>query len=166
MNKIVENKIDKILQQRGKEYGSFLDNAKFAMNFYYANSGITTHIDNLIRLSEDEINMTRYYIFMVGAKLGRLRFNPKHQDSIRDLFGYTKLYKQSCTYRFTFVPISAMSSRLRELLDKVNMELNEQTQEIPIHEDKKENKKEQESNKKLIMSFQCEDIENSWYKTE
>lgn len=154
--------IDKILQQRGKEYGSFKDNTDFAMNFYYANSNITTSVENLVKLSESEINQIRYYIFMVGAKFARLRFNPKHQDSIRDLFGYTKLYKQSCTYRFTFVSISAMSSRLRELLDKVNMELNEQTQEIPIHEDKKENQKEQESNKKLIMSFQCEDIENSW----
>ena len=143
MNKIV----DKILQQRGKEYGSFKDNTNFAMNFYYANANITTSVENLVKLNESEINQIRYYIFMVGAKFARLRFNPKHQDSIHDLFGYTKVYKQSCTYRFTFVSISAMSSRLRELLHKVNMELNKETQQIPIHEDKKENQKEQETNK-------------------
>lgn len=90
MNKIV----DKILQQRVKEYGNFKDNTNFAMNFYYANSSITTSVENLVKLNESEINQIRYYIFMVGAKFARLRFNPKHQDSILDLFGYTKLFKR------------------------------------------------------------------------
>ena len=31
-----ETAIHEILQQRGKEYGSFKDNTNFAMNFYYA----------------------------------------------------------------------------------------------------------------------------------
>lgn len=124
MNKIV----DKILQQRGKEYGSFKDNTNFAMNFYYANANITTSVENLVKLNESEINQIRYYIFMVGAKLARLNFNPKHQDSIHDLFGYTKVYKQSCPFRFTF---KATSDRQQGLIDMINHELNkEEAQEI------------------------------------
>ena len=147
-----ETAIHEILQQRGKEYGSFKDNTNFAMNFYYANANITTSVENLVKLNESEINQIRYYIFMVGAKFARLRFNPKHQDSIHDLFGYTKVYKQSCTYRFTFVSINDMSSRLRELLDKVNMELNkEETQEITTQSkaNTKQQRKEQPSRKQV-----------------
>lgn len=121
-------RIQEILEQRGKEYGSFNDNTKFAMNFYYANAGVTLDMKNLTKLTESEINTIRYYIFMIGAKLARLNFNPKHKDSIDDLLGYTKIYKESCDFRFTFKATSGMQ---QGLIDMINHELNkEDTQEI------------------------------------
>lgn len=94
--------LDTILAQRSADYGSYKSNCEFTLKFFRKNINIV--------LSNTEINdlenaMAFYYIFMIGAKLARLNFNPKHADSKIDLAGYTRVYKESCDFRFSFTPL-------------------------------------------------------------
>lgn len=112
--------IDKLIAQRGQEYGSFCDNAKRAMQFYYANASITTQLESLLKLKDYEIDMIRFFVFMIGAKLARLQANPTHKDSIQDLLGYARIFKQSCKQELT---LKALDESQQPFIDIIHEEL-------------------------------------------
>lgn len=131
------NKIDDIIEQRGKEYGDFRDNCKFAYDFFQKNVYKLFYCCGGSVKPPDfkDTKVLHYYIFMIGAKLARLHFNPTHEDSINDLLGYTKIYKQSCKFRFNFFALEEHYDKKekmlkhKEFIDLVNVELNKASDE-------------------------------------
>lgn len=103
-----KNNVDTILAERGKAYGSYQNNANFAMKFFQQNLRLILGNPNL---NENQYNAAFYYMFMIAAKLARLNHNPKHEDSKIDLIGYTIIYKLNCDYRFEFMPLHINDSK-------------------------------------------------------
>lgn len=94
--------INQILKERGRSYGSYQNNADFAMKFFQQNLNL---ILGNTELNDSSYNAAFYYMFMVAAKLARLNHNPSHADSKVDLEGYTIIYKLSSDFRFEFIPL-------------------------------------------------------------
>lgn len=83
-----------ILQERGKDYGSFAELSSFVNEFYITN--IKSVVDRITELNNDEYNRAMVALFMIGVKLARLENdveNP-HFDSVIDFLGYLELLKQ------------------------------------------------------------------------
>jgi hypothetical protein len=76
--------VDQTLQERGANYGSFLDNAT-----------VTQTIKRAMASGRNWQQMTadkQEAMEMIAAKLGRiLNGNPEHRDSWHDIAGYAKL---------------------------------------------------------------------------
>ena len=64
-----------ILQERGKDYGSFSDVSSFVNEFYITN--IKSVVDRITELNNDEYNRAMVALFMIGIKLARLENNPE-----------------------------------------------------------------------------------------
>ncbi len=86
--------LKEVLQERGKEYGSFSDISSFVNEFYVTNMRSVT--EKIIHLNNDEYNRAMVAVFMLGLKLARLENeteNP-HFDSVLDFLGYLELLKE------------------------------------------------------------------------
>ena len=84
-----------ILQERGKDYGSFAELSSFVNEFYITN--IKSVVDRITELNNDEYNRAMVALFMIGIKLARLENdveNP-HFDSVIDFLGYLELLKET-----------------------------------------------------------------------
>ena len=84
-----------ILQERGKNYGSFSDVSSFVNEFYITN--IKSVVDRITEFNNDEYNRAMVALFMIGVKLARLENdveNP-HFDSVIDFLGYLELLKET-----------------------------------------------------------------------
>lgn len=84
-----------ILQERGKDYGSFAELSSFVNEFYITN--IKSVVDRITELNNDEYNRAMVALFMLGLKLARLENNPEnpHFDSVIDFLGYLELLKET-----------------------------------------------------------------------
>lgn len=83
-----------ILQERGKDYGSFSDVSNFVNEFYITN--IRNVMDRITELNNDEYNSAMVALFMLGVKLARIensQENP-HFDSVIGFLVYLELLKQ------------------------------------------------------------------------
>tara|TARA_R100001594_G_scaffold111675_2_gene146463 strand:- start:2279 stop:2602 length:324 start_codon:yes stop_codon:yes gene_type:complete len=84
---LVENQdVDKILEARGKVYGSFGEGIR-------AEATILQVLENLYLLNNTKPmpNLHRSYLFRIIIKLSRLGVSPEHLDSWKDIEGYAKL---------------------------------------------------------------------------
>ena len=113
--------VSKILKERGNEYGDFYTNCAFAIKFFKQNFTLDSTLDSILDSKSQEAhmfyNLTYYYVFMIAAKLARLHYNPTHEDSIIDLQGYTRLYKENLAwlkidYTLSFTPLTFLESKL------------------------------------------------------
>jgi hypothetical protein len=76
--------VEQTLQERGANYGSFLENATVTQNIKRAMSSGR----NWQAITADKQEAME----MIAAKLGRiLNGNPEHRDSWHDIAGYAKL---------------------------------------------------------------------------
>ena len=84
-----------ILQERGKNYGSFSDVSSFVNEFYITN--IKSVVDRITEFNNDEYSSAMVALFMIGVKLARLENNPEnpHFDSVIDFLGYLELLKET-----------------------------------------------------------------------
>ena len=84
-----------ILQERGKDYGSFSDVSSFVNEFYITN--IKSVVDRITELNNDEYNRAIVALFMLGVKLARIENDAEnpHFDSVIDFLGYLELLKET-----------------------------------------------------------------------
>ena len=114
-----------ILQERGKNYGSFSDVSRFVNEFYITN--IKSVVDRITEFNNDEYNRAMVALFMIGVKLARLENdveNP-HFDSVIDLLGYQKQKKKKKKKRIEIKNNLKYSTLHKRLIEYANNELKE-----------------------------------------
>lgn len=114
-----------ILQERGKDYGSFSDVSSFVNEFYITN--IKSVVDRITELNNDEYNRAMVALFMIGVKLARLENdveNP-HFDSVIDFLGYLELLKQVGIKDLELKNNRKCSTLHKRLIEYANNELKE-----------------------------------------
>lgn len=114
-----------ILQERGKNYGSFAELSSFVNEFYITN--IKSVVDRIIELNIDEYNSANVALFMLGIKLARLENdveNP-HFDSVIDFLGYLELLKETGIKGLELKNNLKCSTLHKRLIEYANNELKE-----------------------------------------
>lgn len=114
-----------ILQQRGKDYGSFAELSGFVNEFYITN--IKSVVDRITELNNDEYNRAMVALFMLGIKLARLENdveNP-HFDSVIDFLGYLELLKETGIKGLELKNNLKCSTLHKRLIEYANNELKE-----------------------------------------
>lgn len=114
-----------ILQQRGKDYGSFAELSSFVNEFYITN--IKSVVDRITELNNDEYNRAMVALFMLGIKLARLENdveNP-HFDSVIDFLGYLELLKETGIKGLELKNNLKCSTLHKRLIEYANNELKE-----------------------------------------
>ena len=114
-----------ILQERGKDYGSFAELSSFVNEFYITN--IKSVVDRITELNNDEYNRAMVALFMLGIKLGRLENNPEnpHFDSVIDFLGYLELLKETGIKGLELKNNLKCSTLHKRLIEYANNELKE-----------------------------------------
>ena len=114
-----------ILQERGKDYGSFAELSSFVNEFYITN--IKSVVDRITELNNDEYNRAMVALFMLGIKLGRLENNPEnpHFDSVIDFLGYLELLKETSIKGLELKNNLKCSTLHKRLIEYANNELKE-----------------------------------------
>ena len=114
-----------ILQERGKNYGSFSDVSSFVNEFYITN--IKSVVDRITELNNDEYSSAMVALFMIGVKLARLENdveNP-HFDSVIDFLGYLELLKETGIKGLELKNNLKCSTLHKMLIEYANNELKE-----------------------------------------
>ena len=114
-----------ILQERGKNYGSFSDVSSFVNEFYITN--IKSVVDRITELNNDEYSSAMVALFMIGVKLARLENdveNP-HFDSVIDFLGYLELLKETGIKGLELKNNLKCSTLHKRLIEYANNELKE-----------------------------------------
>ena len=114
-----------ILQERGKNYGSFSDVSSFVNEFYITN--IKSVIDRITEFNNDEYSSAMVALFMIGLKLARLENdveNP-HFDSVIDFLGYLELLKETGIKGLELKNNLKCSTLHKRLIEYANNELKE-----------------------------------------
>ena len=114
-----------ILQERGKNYGSFSDVSSFVNEFYITN--IKSVVDRITEFNNDEYNRAMVALFMIGVKLARLENdveNP-HFDSVIDFLGYLELLKETGIKGLELKNNLKCSTLHKRLIEYANNELKE-----------------------------------------
>lgn len=114
-----------ILQERGKDYGSFAELSSFVNEFYITN--IKSVVDRITELNNDEYNRAMVALFMIGIKLARLENdveNP-HFDSVIDFLGYLELLKETGIKGLELKNNLKCSTLHKRLIEYANNELKE-----------------------------------------
>ena len=114
-----------ILQERGKDYGSFAELSSFVNEFYITN--IKSVTDRITELNNDEYNRAMVALFMLGIKLARLENdveNP-HFDSVIDFLGYLELLKETGIKGLELKNNLKCSTLHKRLIEYANNELKE-----------------------------------------
>lgn len=114
-----------ILQERGKDYGSFAELSIFVNEFYITN--IKSVIDRITELNNDEYSSAMVALFMLGIKLARLENNTEnpHFDSVIDFLGYLELLKQVGIKGLELKNNLKCSTLHKRLIEYANNELKE-----------------------------------------
>lgn len=114
-----------ILQERGKDYGSFAELSSFVNEFYITN--IKSVVDRITELNNDEYNRAMVALFMLGVKLARLENNPEnpHFDSVIDFLGYLELLKETSIKGLELKNNRKCSTLHKRLIKYANNELKE-----------------------------------------
>lgn len=114
-----------ILQERGKDYGSFAELSSFVNEFYITN--IKSVVDRITELNNDEYNRAMVALFMIGIKLARLENNPEnpHFDSVIDFLGYLQLLKETSIKGLELKNNLKCSTLHKRLIEYANDELKE-----------------------------------------
>lgn len=83
-----------VLHERGKEYGNFVDIARFCIDFNLINSHQV--IEHITQITDDEYKKAITSIFMIGIKLARIENDTTnvHFDSVVDFLGYLEFLKE------------------------------------------------------------------------
>ena len=119
-----------ILQDRGKNYGSFSDVSSFVNEFYITN--IKSVVDRITEFNNDEYNRAMVALFMIGVKLARLENdveNP-HFDSVIDFLGYLELLKETGIKGLELKNNLKCSTLHKRLIEYANNELKESNEII------------------------------------
>lgn len=114
-----------ILQERGKDYGSFAELSSFVNEFYITN--IKSVVDRITELNNEEYNRAMVALFMLGIKLARLENdveNP-HFDSVIDFLGYLELLKETGIKGLELKNNLKCSTLHKRLIEYANNELKE-----------------------------------------
>lgn len=114
-----------ILQERGKDYGSFAELSSFVNEFYITN--IKSVVDRITELNNDEYSSAMVALFMLGIKLARLENhveNP-HFDSVIDFLGYLELLKETGIKGLELKNNLKCSTLHKRLIEYANNELKE-----------------------------------------
>lgn len=120
-----KEQVKDILQERGKDYGSFSDVSSFVNEFYITN--IKSVVDRITELNNDEYNRAMVALFMIGIKLARLENdveNP-HFDSVIDFLGYLELLKETGIKGLELKNNLKCSTLHKRLIEYANNELKE-----------------------------------------
>ena len=114
-----------ILQERGKNYGSFSDVSSFVNEFYITN--IKSVVDRITEFNNDEYNRAMVALFMIGVKLARLENNTEnpHFDSVVDFLGYLELLKHVGIKDLELKNNLKCSTLHKRLIEYANNELKE-----------------------------------------
>ena len=114
-----------ILQERGKDYGSFSDVSSFVNEFYITN--IKSVVDRITELNNDEYNRAMVALFMLGIKLARLENDAEnpHFDSVIDFLGYLELLKETGIKGLELKNNLKCSTLHKSIIEYANNELKE-----------------------------------------
>ena len=114
-----------ILQERGKNYGSFSDVSSFVNEFYITN--IKSVVDRITEFNNDEYNRAMVALFMIGVKLARLENDAEnpHFDSVIDFLGYLELLTETGIKGLELKNNLKCSTLHKRLIEYANNELKE-----------------------------------------
>lgn len=114
-----------ILQERGKNYGSFAELSSFVNEFYITN--IKSVVDRITELNNDEYNRAMVALFMLGVKLARIENDAEnpHFDSVIDFLGYLELLKETGIKGLELKNNLKCSTLHKRLIEYANNELKE-----------------------------------------
>ncbi len=82
--------LDKILEERGNDYGKYADHAKAVGNILEELE--TVNRRKFYPVPNELLPVEKITFFYVVTKLVRLAASPTHRDSIVDMINYLRLY--------------------------------------------------------------------------
>ena len=110
-------KIDLLLTEKSKEYGDFLDIARYVMNFYEINMRANKCINVFEKHKQDTAKLS---IIMLGLKLARLNIQSDNKDTLQDFLGYLRLFNKNVGYEVKLMPAKNSNYQQRELVKIAN----------------------------------------------